>query len=450
MPDDRRLALPDPASLAAQLAALSAKEIDDALRGISDTHALDLLHDWEFWTRPSQREPAGNWFVWLLLTGRGFGKTRVGAEFVRRRASMYPRGALVGQTVKDVRQVMVEGESGVLAVCPRWFRPEWKPSTRELRWPNGALTLCFTAEEPRELRGPQHFYAWGDEPAEWQYDEAWSNLQLGTRLGPDPRILLTSTPKPVPVIRELMEQHARGDPTVLVTGGSTFENLENLSPLYVERVVRRFIGTRLEAQELRGLLIEDNPDAPLTREVIDRGRIWKLPEEGLREIVVAVDPAGSRGEASAETGIVAGGKWRIGDQWHAVVLQDASLHGTPNEWAAEAIRVLNMARGDRIVGEKNYGGDMVESTIKTVDDRVKVKLVSASRGKARRMEPVVSLYEQGLVHHLGRLPRLEDQWCQIGKFDDDALQDRRDACVWLVTELLLEGEPVYGKHYGVG
>lgn len=445
-----RLRLPDATSLASKLAELPRERIEEALRGLSDRHALEVLHDWEFWRRDSQAEPAGNWFVWLLLTGRGFGKTRVGAEFARQRAAMYPRGALVGQTVGDIRRVMVEGESGILEKAPPWFRPEWEPSLRKLTWPNGAIALCFSAEEPGELRGPQHYWAWGDEPSEWQYDEAWQNLQIGTRLGPDPRVLLTATPKPVPLIRELTDQHARGDPTVLVTGGTTFENIENLAPLYVERVIRRFIGTRLEAQELLGQLVTDNPDAPLTRDIIERNRIWKLPEGGLREVVVAVDPAGDRGEASAETGIVAGGKWKVGDQWHAVVLQDASLHGSPKEWASEAIRVLNMARGDRIVGEKNYGGDMVESTIKTVDDRVKVTLVSASRGKARRMEPVVSLYEQGLVHHLGRLPRLEDQWCQIGKFDDDALQDRRDANVWLVTELLLEGEPVYGKDYGVG
>ena len=450
MAEPRRLALPEPASLASRLAALAPADLDEALRGVSDRHALEVLHDWEFWARPSQREPIGEWFVWLLLTGRGFGKTRVGAEFSRKRAAMYPRGALVGQTVRDVREVMVEGESGVLATSPPWFRPEWEPSKRKLTWPNGALALAFTAEEPRELRGPQHYWAWGDEPAEWQYDEAWDNLQLGCRLGPDPRVLLTSTPKPVPMIRKLTDQHARADPTVVVTGGSTFENVENLAPLYIERVVRRFIGTRLEAQELLGLLVEDNPDAPLTRDLIEAGRIWRLPEGGLREVVVAVDPAGARGEANAETGIVAGGKWQVGDQWHAVVLQDASLHGSPEEWAVEAIRTLNGNRGDRIVGEKNYGGDMVESTIRAVDGRVKVTLVSATRGKARRMEPVVALYEQGLVHHLGRLPRLEDQWCQIAKFDADALQDRRDACVWLVTELLLGGEPLYGRDYGVG
>lgn len=450
MAERQRLNLPDPASLASQIAALAPAELDEALRGISDRHALEVLHDWEFWARPSQREPPGDWFVWLMLTGRGFGKTRVGAEFVRRRAAMYPRGVIAGRTVKDIREAMVEGESGILEQAPPWFRPKWEPSLRKLTWPNGAIVLALSAEEPAEFRNRQHYYAWGDEAAEWQYDEAWTNLQIGCRLGPDPRILLTATPKPVPLIRELTEQHARADPTVVVTGGSTFENIENLAPRYIERVVRRFLGTRLEAQEILGQLIEDNPDAPLSRAILERNRIWKLPEEGLREIVVAVDPAGKRGEANAETGIVAGGKWRVGDQWHAVVLQDASLHGSPEEWAAEAIRTLNMARGDRIVAEQNYGGDMVQATIKTVDDRVKVTLVSATRGKARRMEPVVSLYEQGLVHHLGRLPRLEDQWCQIAKFDDDALQDRRDACVWLVTELLLEGEPVYGKHYGVG
>lgn len=446
-----RLSLPEPSSLAARLAALPEAERAEALRGLSDRHALELLYDWDFWRRPSQAEPAGEWFTWLLLTGRGYGKTRVVAEFSRRRAAMYPRGALVGQTVRDVREVMVEGESGILATSPPWFRPEWEPSKRKLTWPNGAVALAFTAEEPRELRGPQSYWGWGDEPAEWQYDETWSNFQLGCRLGPDPRILLTSTPKPVPLIRDLTGQHARGDPTVVVTGGSTFENIENLSPLYVERVVRRFLGTRLEAQEILGKLIEDNPDAPLTRDLIERNRLWRLPEEGLRDVTVAVDPAGARGEANAETGILAGGRFRDGTgRWHAVVLQDASLHASPEGWAGEAVRVLNAVRADRIVAEKNYGGDMVESTIRSVDDRVPVKLVSASRGKARRMEPVVSLYEQGLVHHLGRLPRLEDQWCQIARDDEDALQDRRDACVWLVTELLLEGEPVYGRHYGVG
>lgn len=446
-----RLRLPEPASLASRLATLAPADRAEVLRGMSDRHALELLHDWDFWARPTQRPPDGNWFVWFILTGRGFGKTRIGSEFVRRRAAMYPRGAIVGRTVKDIRDAMVEGESGILETSPPWFRPEWEPSLRKLSFPNGSVCHAYSAEEPSELRNKQQYYGWGDEFPEWQYDEAWSNFQLGTRLGPDPRILLTGTPKPTAPVLELVAQHERHDPTVVMTGGTTFENLENLSPKYAERVITRFLGTRLEAQELRGLLIRDNPDAPLRREAIEAHRIWSLPEGGLRDVVVAVDPAGSRGEANAETGIVAGGKFKDAlGRWHAVILGDFSLHAPPRAWAEEAISTLNRFKGDRIIGERNYGGDMVEANIRAVDDAVRYKDVNATRGKGRRIDPVASLYDQGLVHHLGRLPLLEDQWCQIGKFDEDAIQDRRDACVWLVTELLLGGEPVYGRHYGVG
>ncbi len=439
-----------PLSTAERLALLPAPERTRILDGLTGPRLEELVWDWDFWARPSQKEPAGDWLVWLLLTGRGFGKTRVGAEWIGRQARMYPRLALIGRTYPDVRDDMIEGDAGILPNSPPWFRPLYEPSKRRVVWPNGAFALIFTADEPEGVRNKQFYKVWADEVAAWQHAErAWDNMMFGLRLGPDPQVLATTTPKPVPLILRLLDPDR--EPGVALTGGESYENVANLSPKYITQVLNRYRGTRLEAQEIRGKLLKDNPDAPYRRAWIADGRVARLPEAGLRLVVVAVDPAGG---GAAEIGIVGGGVARLEDGLdHAFILADKSRHGSPDEWGKEAVSLAAALQADEIVGERNFGGDMVEHVIRTVDPRAAFRPVVASRGKAKRYEPVASLYRQGRVHHVGSFPEMEDQMCQIDADDKTgALQDRRDADAWLVWRLLIpeEPEPKYGETYGVG
>ena len=424
---------------AAWLASLPAWARDRIVDALSPDEAATYNWDWDNWARDSQKPPPGDWRIWLLLAGRGFGKTRTGAEFVRARvgARKARRIALVAPTAADARDVMVEGDSGLLAIAPPWDRPVYEPSKRRLTWPDGAIATTYSADEPERLRGPQHDLAWCDELAAWRYPEAWDMLMLGLRLGADPRAVVTTTPRPTKLIKTLV-----ADPKVVVTRGSTAENRGNLAPAFLDQIVRRYEGTRLGRQELDAEILEDTPGALWSHGIIEAARVTSAP--GLRRIVVAIDPAAGSGEHSDETGIVIAGKDAAG---HGYVLGDLSERYTPTEWAKAAIAAYRAHGADRIVAEVNNGGEMVEATLRMVDPGVPFTAVRASRGKAARAEPVAALYEQGRVHHVGALPRLEDQMCGFGRDFDRARAgyspDRVDALVWALTELMVQ--PLAGE-----
>jgi phage terminase large subunit-like protein len=376
-----------------------------------------------------------------LLAGRGFGKTRAGAEWTRDQVKRGRRRlALVAPTAADVRDVIVEGQSGILAVSPNSERPLYEPSKRRLTWPNGAVATLYSAEEPDRLRGPQHEAAWVDELSVWRYPEAWDMLMFGLRLGPDPRVMVTATPRPTKLIRDLL-----ADPLTAVTRGSSYENRNNLAPTFFDRIVARYEGTRLGRQEIHGELLEDVPGALWTRDGIERER-WpygqRLPE--FKRLVVAIDPAASSGEEADETGIiVAAADWA----GHGYILADVSGHHQPTEWARAAIAQYKhpQRKADRIVAEINNGGEMVENTIRMIDPDVAYTPVHASRGKAIRAEPVSALYEQGRIHHVGSFPQLEDQMVNFTIDYDrarDGSPDRVDALVWALTDLLVEPGPI--------
>src|SRR4051794_17814515 len=410
---------------------------EEALLAMPEQTARKLKYLWDYRGRFEQKPPPGGWRVWLLLAGRGFGKTRAGAEFVRAmvRTKKARRIALVAPTALDARSVMVEGESGLLSIGPLRQRPHYEPSLHRLTWSNGAVATLFSADEPNRLRGPQHDLAWCDELAAWRYPAAWDMLMFGLRLGQDPRCVVTTTPRPIKLLRELI-----ADPKVVVTRGRTEENARNLAPAFLEQIVRRYQGTRLGRQELDGELLDDMPGALWTHALIDAARVTDAPD--LARIVVAIDPAVSSHEGADETGIVVAGSDRDG---HGYVLADASGRYAPAEWARAAIAAYREHGADRIVAEVNNGGEMVEATLRVIDPSVPFTAVHASRGKVARAEPVAALYEQGRVHHLGALPLLEDQMCAFtASFDRNAAgysPDRVDALVWALTELLLAPMP---------
>lgn len=414
-------------SLAEHLAALPESELQAAIEDLTEEEASALLYDWEFWARPSQLPPPGDWRVWLILAGRGFGKTRTGAETVidRVRRGVSKRVGLIAPTAADARDVMVEGESGILACSPPDFRPLYEPSKRRLTWPNGAVATLFSAEEPDRLRGPQHDFIWADEPAAWKYPETWDMAMFGLRLGTDPRVIATTTPRPTRMIRDLV-----ADPGTVVTRGTTYENARNLAPAFLTAIVKKYEGTRLGRQELNGEILDDNPGALWHRGVIENLRVREYPS--LLRIVVGVDPAVTSDSTSAETGIVVAG---IAADGHCYVLEDASLQGNPLAWATAVARAYDQHRADRVVGEQNNGGELVEANVRTVAPRISYKGVWASRGKRTRAEPISSLYEQGKVHHVGTFPTLEDQMCDWAPDSGDPSPDRMDALVWALTEL---------------
>lgn len=427
---------------AAQIfASLSEEEQEEYLSNLSEETRASLRWDWNFWARPAQMEPPGNWTTWLILAGRGFGKTRTGAEWVRQNVcgdTPLSRGraskiALVAETAPDARDVMVLGPAGLLECHPKDFRPTYHPSKRSVEWPNGAQALLFNAVEPDQLRGPQHDLAWCDELAKWRYaQDTWDQLQFGLRLGAHPRQIVTTTPRPIPVIRKLIV-----DADTVVTRGRTFDNADNLAAPFLRQIEDRYGGTRLGRQELEGEILDDIPGALWTRDSIDSFRVKAAPED-LKRVIVAVDPAASSDEEADETGIVGVGIADNSDGYtEGFVLADKSCRGRPEEWAREAVRLYRALSADRIVAEKNNGGEMVESVIKSIDRSVPVTLVHASRGKHVRAEPISALYEQGRIHHVGRFDKLEDQMCLFSADYDRAngSPDRVDALVWGLSEL---------------
>jgi phage terminase large subunit-like protein len=427
---------------ASSLASLPEPLRNELVRSLTREQALKIKYDWPYRARPGQLPPPGDWRVWLLLAGRGFGKTRTGAEFVRARvgARTARRIALVAPTAADARDVMVEGESGLLAIAPPADRPLYEPSKRRLTWPNGAVATLFSADEPERLRGPQHDFAWCDELAAWRYPDAWDMLMFGLRLGDDPRAVVTTTPRPTKLIRALL-----ADPKVVTTRGATAENRANLAPAFLDQIVKRYQGTRLGRQELDAELLNDMPGGLWQRGIIEATRTSTAPQ--FSRVVVAIDPAVSASEHADETGIIAAGRDSNG---HGYVLADASGRYAPAEWARIAIAAYGARQADRIVAEINNGGDMVEATLRMIDPNVPFSAVRAARGKVARAEPVAALYEQGRIHHIGTFAQLEDQMCSFtSDFDRTTAgysPDRVDALVWAFTELLVEpraGEGIF-------
>lgn len=393
---------------------------DKFIASLSPSEVLHLQYDWDFWARDKQTLPSQPFFIWLILAGRGFGKTRTGAETVRKWVRTNKYVNLIGATADDARDIMIEGESGILAICPNDERPQYVASKRRLEWPNGAISLIFTADEPERLRGKQHYRIWADELASWRYPEAWDQAMMGLRLGDNPQGIVTSTPKPTKLILDLVS-----DPKNVVTTGTTYENRANLAQGFFDYVIKKYEGTRLGLQELEAKLLTDNPGALWKREQIDSNRVTNYPD--LTRVVVGVDPTASAG--GDEAGIVTAGM--AGDSYYT--LSDDSRQGTPQEWASAAVAAYHRFKADCIVAEKNNGGDMVEAVIKQVDPNVNVKLVWASRGKVTRAEPIAAIAEQGRDHHVGYFPQLEDELCMW--IPGEASPNRLDAKVWALTEL---------------
>jgi phage terminase large subunit-like protein len=381
----------------------------------------------------------GPWTTWLMLGGRGAGKTRLGAEWVRAQANgIAPYAdqramhiALVGETEHDVREVMVEGPAGLLRVSPRSERPTWVASRRRLEWPNGAIGHAFSAEDPEQLRGPQFDAAWCDELAKWRHvDATFDMLQFGLRLGQRPRQLITTTPRPIPLIKRLL-----ADPRTAVTRAATQANAAHLSPAFLDEVLARYAGTRLGRQEIDGEVIEERADGLWTRAMIEAARVRAAPP--LRRIVIGLDPPASDRPGADACGIVAAG---LAEDGCVYVLEDASVQGlSPAGWANKAVALFHRLKADAMVAEVNQGGDMVRAVLAQVERRLPLRTVHATRGKWLRAEPVAMMYQQGKVKHVDPpLTALEDEMCDFGMggLSSGGSPDRLDALVWAVTELI--------------
>ena len=430
------------ASLAEIIAKLSEEEREAAMLGLN---MEDVQWDWKFWGRPEQQAPEGNWNIWIYLAGRGAGKTRSAAEWVREQAKYTTTGqrrfALVARTAADVRDVIVEGESGIMNVTPPSERPLYEPSKRRLTWPNGNTATCFTADEPDSLRGPQFTHAWGDEVAAWRQTPdaagmtAFDNLRVGTRLGANPQIMITTTPKRVPLLYNLLDEAKKGN-KVVVSRGSTMDNSGNLSSAYLDTITGVYAGTRLAAQELYGEMLDSIDGALWTIEMIESSRQGVLPPTTpLR--VIGVDPSVAENPRDA-CGIVVCASTADRDLYkrHAWVLEDATILGSPEVWAN---KVVEMARrwGAPVVAEVNQGGALVRNAINTIDPTIKVFEVHSKHGKALRAEPIVLAYEQQRIHHIGYLAELEDQMTSWIPGEGKS-PDRVDALVHAMTALMIK------------
>lgn len=441
---------PDLRSGAGWIASKALPQIESFLAELSDEAVLALPYLFDFWAMPHQLPPEGDWKTWVILGGRGAGKTRAGAEWVRTEvegakpldAGRARRVALVGETIDQVREVMVFGDSGILACSPPDRRPDWEATRKRLVWPNGAIAQVFSAHDPDRLRGPQFDAAWVDELAKWKKGRAtWDMLQFGLRLGENPRQVVTTTPQNVAVLREILDR----DSTVMTTA-PTEANRAFLAASFLEEVTAKYAGTRLGRQELEGVLLDEAEGAlwPLSR--IEATQVDTAPE--MDRIVVAVDPPVTGHGRSDECGIVVAGVVMRGkpQDWQAYVLEDASIAGaSPQRWAETALAAASRWRADRVVAEVNQGGDLVETVIRASDPLVPYRGVRASRGKVARAEPVAALYEQGRVKHLRGLAALEEQMAAMTArgFEGRGSPDRVDALVWALTELLIEPAAQY-------
>ncbi|WP_371153675.1 DNA-packaging protein [Jannaschia sp. 2305UL9-9] len=431
---------------AVSICCLSEAERDRFIDGLSDNALAALPWLFDFWALDHQVPPAGDWRTWVILGGHGAGKTRAGAEWVRsqvegarpRQAGAARRVALVGETYEQVRDVMIEGDSGILACSPPDRRPIWKAGQRKLVWQNGAEAQAFSAHDPEALRGPQFDAAWVDELAKWKRgQETWDNLQFCLRLGSDPRVCVTTTPRNVDVLKDLLAR-----PSTVSTHAPTEANRAHLARGFLEEVRARYEGTRLGRQELDGMLLEDMEGAFWTTSGLDGIRVDKMPE-AFDRVIVGVDPAVTSGGASDETGIVVVGAVTKGapKDWRAWVIEDASVSAaSPTEWAEAVADAYARHNAHRVVAEGNQGGEMIEAVLRQVAPLVSYRKVTARQAKGVRAEPVAALYEQGRVRHGRGLSRLEDQMCRMGTtgFQGRGSPDRVDALVWAMWEAMLD------------
>ncbi|MCV6586330.1 MAG: terminase family protein [Marinibacterium sp.] len=430
---------------AALLASADAEVRDRFLNELHEEGALGALPFlFEFWALPHQLPPDGDWRAWVIMGGRGAGKTRAGSEWVRAQVEgalptdpgRARRVALVGETYDQVRDVMIQGDSGILACSPPDRRPVWKAGERKLIWPNGAEAQAFSAHDPEALRGPQFDAAWVDELAKWKAgQETWDMLQFALRLGDHPQACVTTTPRNVGVLKALLDS-----PSTVVTHAPTEANRANLADSFLDEVRARYAGTRLARQELDGVLLADADGALWQSQMLERLRCGKLPE--LDRIVVAVDPSVRGGKGGDACGIVVAGACMQGppQDWRAFVLADCTVeNASPVDWAHAAVRAYEAWNADRVIAEVNQGGQMVEEVLRQVDATLPFRAVHAAKGKGLRAEPVAALYEQGRVRHAGVFHDLEDQMVQmtVRGFDGSGSPDRVDALVWALHELIV-------------
>jgi phage terminase large subunit-like protein len=428
------------------LASATPDEVDAFLGGLGENALLALPWLFEFWALPHQLPPEGAWKTWVIMGGRGAGKTRAGAEWVRAEVEgatpttpgRSRRIALIGETVAQVISVMIFGESGIMACSPPDRKPAWNATRRELTWANGAVAQVMSAHNPDSLRGPQFDAAWVDELAKWpKAEEAWTMLQFALRLGAHPRQVVTTTPRNVDVLKAILK-----NPSTVLTHAPTDANKAYLAKSFLAEVETRFGGTSTGRQELDGEIVADVDGALWSPGMIEAAQRAEQPAQFSR-IVVAVDPAVSAGPGADACGIVVVGAMTDGEpkDWRAVVLEDATVRGAgPDEWARAAVAAVDRWNADKLIAEANQGGKLVESVIRTVDSLVPLKLVHASDGKSARAEPVAALYEQGRVAHVAGLGALEDQMMRMTGvgYQGRGSPDRMDALVWAITELILE------------
>jgi phage terminase large subunit-like protein len=432
---------------AAWLASATPEAVDEFLGSLGENALLALPWMFEFWALPHQLPPDGVWRTWVIMGGRGAGKTRAGAEWVRAQVEgsgpadpgACARVALVGETIDQAREVMVFGDSGILACSPPDRKPVWEATRRRLVWPNGAVAQVFSAHEPESLRGPQFDAAWIDELAKWKKaEEAWDMLQFALRLGKHPRQVVTTTPRNVGVLKAILK-----NPSTVTTHAPTMANKAYLAASFLEEVEARYGGSILGRQELMGEIVEQIEGALWSADVVSAAAEAPGDREGLNRIVVAVDPPAT-GKAGADAcGIVVVGVCAKGParEWRAVVLEDATVTGvSPDGWARAVVAAADRHRADRVVVEVNQGGDMVEATLRSVDSLLPVRRVVATRGKMLRAEPVAALYEQGRVRHAKGLAALEAQMLQmtVAGWQGKGSPDRLDALVWALTDLIVE------------
>jgi phage terminase large subunit-like protein len=419
------------------LAGLPPDDRRNVLTGMTAGELAALEFEWRFWARPDQLPPDGGWRTWLFLAGRGAGKTRAAAEHIRNEVETgrHRLIAIVGPTASAIRRDMVEGSSGLLAIAPPWCRPEYQPSSLRIVWPNGAVAHLLSAEEPDRIRGLNADLAWADELSSWANQQSvWDMLMLALRLpgpkGDAPRVVVSTTPKPSPLLKAII-----ASPTTVVTRAKTADNAANLDQSTLAYLHDKYGGTRLGRQEMDAELLDDAEGALWTRKLIDECRVGRGFAPEMQRIVVAVDPPGASHKGSAECGIIIAG---IGRDRHGYILADLSDRMSPEQWARRAVDAYHGYKADRIVVEQNYGGAMVESTIRAIEPGLPIKMVVASRGKLLRAEPIAALYEQHRVHHVGEFPALEDQMTGWDPAESGPSPDRVDGLVWACTDLMTQ------------
>ena len=404
---------------------------EEAVKTLTDVEMAAISNDTFLSTRREQFSPMGLWFLWIIMAGRGWGKTYVGSNWIveQHQNGTLKNSGIVAATSADMRRFCIDGPSGVLSQSPPWFKPDYKPSQNKLIWPNGSETLLFTSEKPDRLRGPNLDGVWCDELSYWRYlDDAWNNLMFCLRYQENPQCVITMTPRPVKLIRTLLDRH-----DTILTRGSLYDNKDNLSASYIERVKERYEGTRLGRQEIWGELLEDVEGALWNLDLIDKTRV-STPGKAIR-VGIGVDPSTTSGENANETGIIVA---NLNEMKHVDIVEDRSLHGSPNKWGQEVVNAYRDHEANFVIAEKNQGGEMVSAIIHNIDDTIPIELVHAKKSKFARAEPVAALYEQGRVHHVGNFPVLEDQMCTYVPGESDESPDRLDAGVYVVTKLLVE------------